>query len=318
MTCTRRDLLELTALTIATTAVNPIRALAGQTAPPAAPPQAPAAPPQTSFTALRRNVGMFTGRGGTIGWMVSKGGLVIVDTQFPETAQVCLDGIKSRAGGRTIDLVMNTHHHGDHTSGNGVFKPAAAKIVAHERVPELQKAAAARQPNPQPQTVADTTFPETFRQELGDEIVHARYLGPAHTGGDSAIFFEKANIVHMGDLMFNRRHPFIDRPGGASIAGWITVLERIANAHGSDTLYIFGHAGEGWKVTGSKADLMVQRDYFTALLDHVRTEIKAGKPAEAITKSTAVLKGFEDHGPLIERVLTAAFEEVSAGGPSGG
>ena len=52
------------------------------------------------------------------------------------------------------------------------------------------------------------------------------YFGPAHTDGDSFIHFENTNIVHMGDLMFNRRHPFVDRSAGANIKNWIKVLHR--------------------------------------------------------------------------------------------
>jgi cyclase len=99
---------------------------------------------------------------------------------------------------------------------------------------------------------------------------------------------------------------------GASIAQWITLLEAVSKAHGNDTIFIFGHAGDGFKVTGAKADLMVQRDYFTALLDFVRGEIKAGKPKMELVKTNAVLKGFPDHGPLIERVTSVAYDELSA------
>ena len=81
----------------------------------------------------------------------------------------------------------------------------------------------------------------------------------------------------------------------------------------ADRLYIFGHADARFKVTGSKADLAVQRDYFTALLEYTRAAVKAGKPREEFIKSTDVLKGFEDHGPLFTRALSAAFDEVSAG-----
>jgi cyclase len=312
MTYSRREWLQLSAVSIVP-AVWPERAFAQAPAGQAPAGQAAAqAPPKTEFVDVRRNVAIFNGRGGTIGLLVNAGGLVVVDTQFPDTAQICLDGLKTRGGGRQVDYVINTHHHGDHTGGNGVFRPAAKKLVAHAKVPELQKAAAARQANSPAPTFPDTTFPDTFKADLGDEVVSAKHYGPAHTGGDVVVFFEKANVAHMGDLMFNRRHPFIDRPAGASIAGWITLLEQVSKAHAADTLFIFGHAGDGWKVTGGKADLLVQRDYFTALLDFVRTEVKAGKPKEEVAKSNTVLKGFTDHGPLIERVTTAAYEEVTA------
>lgn len=305
MDLTRRALLRWTSLSVAVT--WPSARLIGQ-----APAGAAQEPPKTAFTDVRRNVGIFTGQGGTIGTYVGKGAVVVVDTQFPATAQICIDGLKTRAEGRPVDLVIDTHHHGDHTGGNGTFKAAGAKtIVAHARVPELQKAAAARQPNAPPPTLPDQTFPETFRQDLGDEIVSAKHYGPAHTGGDIVVHFERANVVHMGDLMFNRRHPFIDRPGGASIQGWITLLDQVMKAHGADTVYIFGHAGEAFKATGTRADLQVQRDYLSALLDLVRKEKAAGRSREEFVKTSAPLAGFPDHGPLIERVTSAAWDELS-------
>jgi len=312
---TRRDLLRLTALSAAAAVVRG-RPLFAQTPPPSgAAAQAPP-PPTVAISDIRGNVCLFTGQGGTIATFVSKGALVVVDTQFPATAKLCLEDLQARAPGRQIDYVINTHHHGDHTGGNGVFRPAAGKIVAHARVPELQKAAAARQQggNAPTPTFPDTTFPDTWKADLGGEVVSAKHYGPAHTGGDIVVFFERANIVHMGDLMFNRRHPFIDRPGGASIAGWVTTLEQVMKAHGADTVYIFGHAGEKWKVDGTRADLQVQRDYFAALLDFTRAEIKAGRTRDEFIKASAPLKGFLDHGPLIDRVTTAVWDELNPGG----
>jgi len=224
--------------------------------------QAPAqAPPQvvTSFKELRGGVGLFNGRGGTIGWLVSKDAVAAIDSQFPDTARICLEGLIQRSGNSSLDLLILTHHHGDHTAGNGVFRPSTKRIVSHEKVPELMKMAAGQQPSAASPTYPDTTFSKTWKASLGQETVHAVHLGPAHTGGDSAIFFEKANVVHMGDLVFNRRHPYIDKPAGASIAGWIQVLEQIVKNHSKDTLFIYGHAQQGWEVTGNAADLMVQR-----------------------------------------------------------
>ncbi len=73
--------------------------------------QAPApAPPPTSFEAIRRNVGIFNGSGGTIGWLSNKEALVVVDSQYANTAKICLEGLKQRAG-RSVDILFNTHHH---------------------------------------------------------------------------------------------------------------------------------------------------------------------------------------------------------------
>ena len=101
------------------------------------------APYTTTFTPLRRNVGLFTGRGGTIGWLSNNGALAAVDTQFPDAAQRFLDEFPGR-GGRSFDLLINSHHHGDHVGGSPVFRPVTKSIVAHANVPDLMKAAGAR------------------------------------------------------------------------------------------------------------------------------------------------------------------------------
>ncbi|HNV03531.1 MAG TPA: MBL fold metallo-hydrolase [Vicinamibacterales bacterium] len=282
---------------------------AGQAGPPAAPP--------TAFAALRGTIGTFVGQGGTIGYHIGKDGVVVVDAQMAPTAQIALQGIRERAGGRMIDVLVNTHHHGDHTEGNAVFRPAVKRILAHVNVPSLQRAAAAQQaaarpgaPPPEP-VVADATFVNTWEEDVGGERLALKYYGAAHTSGDVVVTFAKTDVVHMGDLVFNRRHPYIDRPAGASISNWIKVLEAVAGEHGSDTQYIFGHAGERFPVTGARADLLYQRDYLTALLEHVRRELTAGKPKDEIVKTAAALRGFPDHGPLVPRVLTAAYEELA-------
>jgi glyoxylase-like metal-dependent hydrolase (beta-lactamase superfamily II) len=280
--------------------------------------QGAAQAPQTAFTPLRRKVGIFTGQGGTIGYHISESGLAVIDAQMPATAKICLEGIRERAGDRMIDLLVNTHHHGDHTGGNPVFRPSVKRILAQANVPELQRAAAARQAAARPDApapeavVANATFGTAWEEDVGGERIALRYYGPAHTGGDAVVTFVKANVVHMGDLVFNRMHPFIDRPAGASIANWVKVLERTVADHKNDTTYIFGHGSPKFGPTGSRADLLCMRDYLTALLEFVRGEIKAGKPKDVIVKISDPLKGFPDHGPLIERVLTPAYEELTA------
>lgn len=267
----------------------------------------------TEFRPLRRNVGVFTGRGGTIGWLSNGDGLAVVDTQFPDTAAACLAGLPER-GERLIDVVINSHHHGDHTSGNPVFKPAARMIVAQANVPKLQMAAAERAGTVERQVFADTTFAEAWRKDIGDETVTAQYFGPAHTSGDIVVHFEKANVVHVGDLMFNRLYPVIDRPAGASIRHWITVLEEVAKTFGQEAMYVFGHGSAKFGVTGGTADLKVFRDYLSGLLAHVEREIAAGKSKSEIV-ALENLPGFEDfHAPLPNRLgsnLGVAYDELT-------
>ena len=289
-------------------------AAASATPPPPAAPAEPPLPPLTEFRPLRRDVGLFTGRGGSIGWLASKDALVVVDTQFPDTAASCLLGLPGRAG-RTLDVVINTHHHADHTSGNPLFKPATHTIVAHANVPKLQFAAADKANTLDKQVYADTTFTEVWRRDFGGETVTAEYHGAGHTSGDAIILFEKANVVHMGDLCFNRIYPVIDRPSGASIRHWITVLEEVAKTYPADAIYIFGHGNPKFGVTGKRDELLPLRDYFSAILDYTQKKIAAGEPKEKIV-ALENFPGFDDfHSPLPNRLasnLTVAYDELTA------
>jgi cyclase len=264
-------------------------------------PAAPAPPPTlTSFDVLRGNVGVFSGRGGFIGMLISPDGVVVVDSQFPDTAKTALNSLKQMTK-RPIDLLINTHHHGDHTSGNIVFRPEVAKIAAINAKTEAQQA------------YPDTTFDQSWSTKLGSETVSGKYYGPGHTGGDIVVTFQNANIVHMGDLMSSIRHPRVDRPSGASVKGWVTILEAVTKEHPADTIYIAGHSKVNTPFVVHKANLLNMRDYFVAILDHTQKAIAAGKPLEEVAK-LAVLPGFADYEGTPEPALRAAYEELTAKG----
>ena len=272
MSVNRRDFVK--ASTLAALAGTAPTALAA--AQPAAAPPAPAI-----FTPLRRNVGIFNQRGGAIGWLVSPDGLLVVDTQFADTAPNLLAGLKERSP-RQIDVLLNSHHHPDHTGGNGVLRPAVKQIVAHTRSAENQKVQAERMKVPT--TLPDVTFADTWSVTLGDETVRARHWGPAHTGGDVSIHFEQANVVHLGDLLNNRGYANVDGPAGASVHGWIQVLEKMAAAYPADALYVYGHAEAGYPFIGTRADLHYQRDYFAAVIEMARKARRDGTTKEALAK----------------------------------
>ncbi len=269
------------------------------------------------FAPIRRNVGVYTERGGTIGWLINDNALVAVDAQFPDSAANCIAGLKERTS-RKMDYLINTHHHGDHTAGNSAFKEYTAHIVAHENVPGYQiKAAEGRgQEAVDAQVVADLTFAESWKQDVGDEIVHATHYGPAHTGGDSVIYFEKANVAHMGDLVFNRAYPYIDPGAGASIKNWISVLRRTVDDLPSDAIFICGHGNARYGITGSKGDVIRKSDFLEELLAYTQRGINSGKSKDEIA-GLEILEGFEDFqaegwGISLEFNINTAYDELTS------
>jgi cyclase len=82
---------------------------------------------------LRKNVGIFTERGGTIGFLLTKEGAVVIDSQFPDTSPHLIDEINKQSTS-PIKYLLNTHHHGDHTSGNIAFKGITDQVVSHSKL----------------------------------------------------------------------------------------------------------------------------------------------------------------------------------------
>lgn len=307
MTAHRREFMLATLLgTTAAFVPGRLRAAQGQGSTPAPPP----APPV--FQPLRRNVGIFFQRGGTIGWLINGDGVLVVDTQFADTAPNLVSGLKERSP-RSVDVLLNTHHHPDHTGGNGVLRPVAKQIVAHVRSKENQIAQGERMKTTP--TLPDVTFTDRWSVKIGDETISARHWGPAHTGGDASIHFEQANVVHLGDLLNNRGFPNADAPAGASIHGWIKVLEQMAPHYPADALYVYGHAEAGFPFIGTRPDLLYQRDYFTAVIDMAAKAKKEGKSRDELAK-VETLPGFEHFGGQKARLglaLTIAYDELAKG-----
>ena len=259
---------------------------------------------------LRGDIGIFSEKGGTILYMVNNGGIVVVDAQFPDSAGHLIAELKKQSE-KPFELLINTHHHGDHTSGNIAFKDLAKHVVAHTNSKINQQASAIKQKKEEQQLYPDITFDDTWKTKVGKEKIKAYYLGAGHTNGDAIIHFEHANIAHMGDLHFNRRHPYIDRSAGANIKSWISVIDRTLSTFDDDTIFVFGHALDPEKVTGNREDLKAFQNYLDKVLTFAEAEFKAGKSKEEFIKNRSIPGETEWKGDGIERPLTAAYEEVS-------
>lgn len=181
------------------------------------------------------NVYMLVGAGGNIGASVGKDGTLIVDDQFAPLAERIAQALLD-IGGERPKLILNTHFHGDHTGGNPFFG-ATGTIVAHDNV----RTRLAAQDGFPSQGLPVLTFADRVSVHFNDDTIDVVHFPAGHTDGDSVVWFRQANVLHMGDLLFNGAFPFIDLASGGSIDGVLANLGSILEMVPADVKIIPGH-----------------------------------------------------------------------------
>ena len=285
-------------------------------------------PPETVFRVqpLGNDVYALYGRGGNVGFFVGPDAVTVIDSQFKDVAPGIVSEIK-KVTDKPIKFLINTHFHGDHVGGNEVFRNFAM-IIAQDNVrtrmlasPEtikkeyparLQKAkqegndAMAKFLQEQIEWANKVKVEEiaapvlTYDSELrihpgGGETIQIWHLPPAHTDGDSVVFFEKAKVLHMGDDFFNKVIPFIDVSGGGSAKGYLAALDKVIAKVPADAKIIPGH-GEVTDLAGLRAF----RQYIADVLDAAGKAKAAGKSKEDFVKDVD-LPAYKDFGGYKDR-----------------
>ncbi len=161
------------------------------------------------------------------------------------------------------------------------------------------------------QLYPNNTFGSVWCEKDSREKICLYYFGAAHTDGDAIIHFAHSNIAHMGDLVFNRFHPYVDRSAGANVKSWIEVLDKTLKKFDKKTTYVFGHAAQGYNVTGTKDDVKAFRDYLEQVYNFVDAQVKKGISQEDLLKIKTLPFDTEWKGDGLERPLKATYEELT-------
>ncbi|MGC4108959.1 MAG: MBL fold metallo-hydrolase [Nocardioides sp.] len=158
------------------------------------------------------------------GWMVNNSGIiatasgdtVLVDTTSTESrTRALLAEVAELAGaaGPGPRIAVNTHHHPDHTYGNGLL-PSTTTIVGHHLCREgvLRAGLAATRELPADYgdlTVRppDLTFAGGLTLHLDGFAAELIELGPAHTTHDVGVWLPEQKAMIAGDVAFSGGHP---------------------------------------------------------------------------------------------------------------
>jgi glyoxylase-like metal-dependent hydrolase (beta-lactamase superfamily II) len=217
------------------------------------------------------------GSGGNIGIYVGEDSLLIVDSQYARTADAVMAKIKEHSP-KKIQYLVNTHYHGDHTSGNPILG-REAQIISHQNC--QRSLLAQKKPEETQKNIGapGKTFDTEMTIAMGDDTVRLVHMGPGHTSGDTIVIFDKAKVIHTGDLFFHGVPPYIDVNDGSDTKNWVRTIRALAEKH-PDFKVIPGHG----KVTNMK-EYVAFSDYLSVLRKEVSAAIEAGKTKEQAVES---------------------------------
>jgi len=240
------------------------------------------------------------GQGGHVVVSAGEDGVVMIDDQFAPLTDRIIAAIRTISG-EEIKFLINTHVHPDHTGGNENIGRLGIPIMARDRVRVRLMAS-------QPELALPVvTFSDDIALHLNGEDMEVIILPPAHTDGDSYIYFRGSDVLAAGDVFRTVAFPVIDLANGGSLDGTIDALGIAVGLAGPNTRIVPGHG-----VVSTRADVMDFRDMVI--------DVKA-RVAEMVARGMtyAQVAAADPTGPYRakwgdpERFLTAVYAELGGG-----
>ena len=226
---------------------------------------------------IRRNISVLEGSGGNIAVLIGKEGKLLIDSGFTVSKTRLVEALNNLSSDPITQLI-NSHWHIDHTDGNSWVHSAGATITAHLNTKKHLSTSTRVEGwqytfPPSPAGALPTTiFDDEHHVHHNDTNVALKYYGPAHTDSDISVIFEEADVIHVGDTLWNGIYPFIDYSTGGSIDGMIRAAERNLRVTTDKTVVIPGHGP-----VANKASLTAFRDMLSTIRNNVAALKKQGK-----------------------------------------
>jgi glyoxylase-like metal-dependent hydrolase (beta-lactamase superfamily II) len=283
--------------------------LAGGLAIAAAAQQAPAPAPSAAaleVNKLKDNLFVLSGGGGNTSVFVQANGVTVVDTKNPGWGQPVLTKIRELTN-KPVTMIINTHTHGDHVSGNVDF-PATVDIVVQEKtaarmksMPIFTKSGGVGLPK--------RTFGNTMTLGNGNDRIDLHYFGRGHTDGDAWVLFPALRVMAAGDIFSGKNIPFLDYNNGGS---GVEIPDSLMKAY-TATVKSVDSIVTGHSTVMTPADLREYADFNRDFLNAIREAKKSGRTADEFVKSwtlPAKYKGYAPMSPRLQANVEGMYKEI--------
>lgn len=250
-------------------------------------------PAPITATKITDRIVAFSGNGGNQGLVIGSDGLLLVDGGNAPRAADFAKAI-AEASPRPIQVLFNTHYHGDHVGMNEFLGKQKVRIMAHENVKKrlgmrFENAAFGRTMEPLAEVGHPTeTFTAGGKLSFGGEALVYTHTPLSHTDGDAFVFFSNSNVIHTGDLLFAGRYPVVDYSAGGSLLGMARALETMDKVGDANTRIISGHGPANM----SKAEMRQVREMWMTINQRLEEHAKQGRSVEEVIKA-APTKDFD-------------------------
>ncbi|MFD6194039.1 MBL fold metallo-hydrolase [Streptomyces sp. NPDC060275] len=247
------------------------------------------------------------------GWCLNNAGLVLgssgpllIDTAATEKRAALLRDTVRALDSRPVDILVNTHSHGDHTFGNHLF-PDATVVAQEKAAAEMAEYGTALRGLWPEVTwghveagVPDVVFKDHLVVPGTGRRVELLHLGPGHTAGDAVVWLPDQRVLFAGDLVFSGATPFVLM---GSVEGSLRVLDQL---RALEPL----HVVPGHGPVGGPELLDLNAGYVRWVRDLARQGLADGAEPLAVARSV----GLGPYGHLLdgERIvgnLTRAYAE---------
>ena len=229
--------------------------------------------PSFKSTKLTKNIFMLQGKGGNLGLIKGKQGILLIDADYKIMSDALKSELTKYGGVNKLAYSINTHWHGDHTQGN-LALGHHAQIIAHDNVrarllttQEIKLFKMVSKPYPK-HALPSITYEKKLSLHINNEDIEVVHFPNGHTDGDSIVFFKNANVVHMGDHFFSGFYPFVDVSHGGNVLNMAKNIKIVLAMLNDKTKIIPGHGP-----LSNKKDLQA----FYDMLIGTSAEIKAMK-----------------------------------------
>ena len=241
--------------------------------------------PEVKATPIKGPLYFFQGRGGNVVASIGEDGVLLVDADYNKYAPAHAARAGEIAGNDAAPrFVLNTHWHSDHTGGNNFFGEQGSVIIAHENIRQRMSTgqkieAFDRVIEPSPKIALPVvTYGDSVALHFNGDDIEVQHYPKGHTDGDSVVFFAAENVVHMGDLVFAERFPFVDISSGGNVFGVIDNIAAVLARIDDQTVVVPGHGA----IT-DKAGLAAYHEMLVTTSGQVTSALEQGKSLEEVT-----------------------------------